>query len=309
MRSSPFVFPGRVLPLLLLLLFAPVAGAGAQEGGRPDADCSVLAVMGTRLPPYEAALDGFRAVSPCAVRTLVLAETDRFFSLPREVSATRPTAVLAVGPAALRASAGIRSEPVVYTMVLEPERFLGKARGNIRGVRMVVDPEEQLQIFARSLPGIRHIGLVYDPEHSESLVRRALAAAPKVGLLVTARGVPDRREVIKAVHRLMDEPVDALWLLPDRTVVSDETIEYIFLLSVEHGVPVLSFSKKHVAMGALLSMSVAVDAARMGRQAAVVLGEAIGGASRDRGPLYARRGEILINFHVARALSVRVRPD
>jgi len=287
-----------------LLFVGEVMTDGATAGNRAG-DPQVLAVRASRLNPYDAMLKTFTQACDCQVRDLVLAEAGPRFSISKEVAITRPDAVLVIGPGAVRALSSVKAVPVVITMTLDMEPF-ENGRENVTGVRMVVDPAEQLRMFAHSVPALRRIGLVYDGRRSKALVHRAQGAAREAGIHLVARKVSRSREVVSAFQGLVDEGVDAFWLLPDATVVNPETIELLFLLSVEHRIPVLSFSKKHVKMGALLSMSVGMDPAGLGRQSASVLKEVLAGSREGPVSRYAKRGEVSVNHQVARKLDISI---
>ena len=54
----------------------------------------------------------------------------------------------------------------------------------------------------------------------------------------------------------MQGKIDILWMLPDATVVTDETVELLLRFSFQHDVPMFSFSKKYVEVGAVASLDV-----------------------------------------------------
>ena len=94
-------------------------------------------------------------------------------------------------------------------------------------------------------------------------------------------------------------------MLPDLTVLTPETVEYLLLFSLEQEVPVLTFSDKYLEMGGLLSIG--VDPYDMGRQAGE-LGRRILSAPKARQSdfVFARKGLVTINSTVARKLGIQV---
>jgi putative ABC transport system substrate-binding protein len=111
---------------------------------------------------------------------------------------------------------------------------------------------------------VSKIGVLYDPNNLTKFVRQAADAARPLGLELVTREVRAPREVPGALLRLRGE-IDAFWMLPDPSVVSPETMEFFVLFSGENRIPLVTFSRKYVDMGALLALE--VDPFDMGMQA------------------------------------------
>jgi len=103
----------------------------------------------------------------------------------------------------------------------------------------------------------------------------------------------------------MKGKADALWLLPDTTVVNPATIDLLLLSTLENKIPVLTFSDKYVEKGALLSLE--VDAEDAGRQAGemanrILAGVAVQGIENED----ARGGILTVNMIVAKKLGISI---
>jgi ABC-type uncharacterized transport system substrate-binding protein len=176
----------------------------------------VLVVQASRNPAYEEALRGFRSAFSGSVQTIVLsdyAEVD----VPRLVREEQPRLVLAVGDAALAASRSVRSVPVTAVMALSPTA----RAGGIAGVGIIAAPERYLNLL-KSM-GSRKVGVVYDPSRTGNYLKRAQQAAQRLGMEVVAREVRTSRDAIARLEQLKGD-VDALWMLPDTTAVTAETV-------------------------------------------------------------------------------------
>jgi putative tryptophan/tyrosine transport system substrate-binding protein len=226
----------------------------------PAAACEVLVVQSLRSPMYEDALKGFKSVCPAKTRTLVLSDYADA-ELARVVREECPRLVLTVGDSALAAARKIRNVPVVALMALGiPHQENPSA--NLAGVDLFVKPERYLSLFKKIKA--RRIGIVHDPSKTGWYLARARQAAKQLGLELVVREVNSPRQAIGQLNSLKGS-VDALWVFPDSTAVTSETLEAFFLFSQGQSIPVVSFSAAHLKLGAVLVLE--IDRNEMGRQA------------------------------------------
>ena len=175
----------------------------------------------------------------------------------------QPRLIVAIGADALEQVRQVRTIPIIYLMVLNPSRIVPEAK-NITGVLMTPSPAQQIDLIRKALPNVSKIGVLYDPNNLTKFIRQAADAARPLGLELVIREVRTPREVPGALLRLRDE-IDAFWMLPDPSVVTPETMEFFILFSGENRIPLVTFSRKYVDMGALLALD--VDPFDMGMQA------------------------------------------
>lgn len=282
------------LPFLLLFL---ILKTGLAEAGQ-----DVLAVQSLEIAPYEEAIEGFASACNCKVKRLFTARL-QIPDLEIKIRQIRPDLVLATGMEALLKVEGIKHVPVVYLMVLN-HPSLPAAGKNITGASMHIAPEKQLRTALKALPGTKKIGLLYDPDRSFDFVRAAQLAAEKTGITLIAKKVHSPRDVPYMIDDMKGN-IDLFWMLPDITVITPETVESLILFSMENNVPVLSFSKKYVELGAL--MSIGIDAFDMGRQAAGMADKILSGKDvADVRPVYARKAVVWLNMKVAKKMKIAV---
>jgi putative ABC transport system substrate-binding protein len=62
----------------------------------------------------------------------------------------------------------------------------------------------------------------------------------------------------------MNASCNVFWMLPDPTVVTPETVEFILLFTQQNRVPVVTFAGKYVDNGALFSLD--IDGFDLGKQ-------------------------------------------
>ncbi|RNC73268.1 MAG: ABC transporter substrate-binding protein [Desulfuromonadales bacterium] len=268
--------------------------------GFPALAAEVVVVEGERMAPFEAAIHGFEAMAGVrSVERLVLSDL-RGADVARSVREARPRLVLAVGHDALSRVKEIREIPVIYVMVASPERA-GATGGNITGVAMGV-PAERYLSFIRNDLGAKRVGIIYNPAKTGSQARKAREAADRLGITLVAREADSAREAAQQLASLKGK-VDALWLLPDSTVLTAVNLEAIALFSQENRVPVVAFAAKYLEQGALAAIE--VDPADMGRQAGRMARRILDGASVSSVPAeQPAKTAMKVNPAVARHLGV-----
>lgn len=282
--------------VLIIWFFLAVFASGADAGKR------VVAVQGSHAKPYNHAYDGFMGVlaPDVEIERIILSGMQQGEAADR-IRGQGIDLVLAIGMDALRWAQTLEKIPIVYVMVLDAGREFS-ARAGITGISMVVKPEKQLEIIRKALPDAAGIGLIYDPEQTGAMVRQIKAATAGQEITLVAREVY-RPENVPSTLMLMRNKIDVLWMIPDLTVVTPETIRSMFLLALESGIPIVSFSEKYVEQGAL--MSIGVDPYDMGRQAAGIAEKILAGADvnslagRD-----ARKAVVEVNTRIAEKLGI-----
>jgi len=236
--------------VIVLLLGTP---AGAQE---------IVVVQSLKVKPYEDALRGFKSVWTGKIKKLILPEMEGADAV-REIREAKPDLVLAIGAEALAKVRKIQDIPIVYLMVLNPQAII-QSEENITGVSMNIPPENQLAALQKVLPQVRRVGLLYDPHKSGSLVKKAQVAARAAGIELVTKEVYSPKDVAELANS-MKGMIQAFWVIPDTTVVTPETMEFLLFFFMEHRIPVLAFSNKYVEAGALMSLD--IDAFTQGKQA------------------------------------------
>ena len=292
-------FSFRILRIFILLTVF-ISSAGQAAAGR-----TIVAVQSVPARPYDEALEGFvqaLAQVDYDLQRIILSESPGQ-EVKRQLDATKPKLVLAIGMDALTQVADLTSMPVVYVMVLNPPDAIART-GEVTGVRMLVAPEKQLLIVQTALPKIKTIGLLYDPQRSGQVVSRLQAAAERMDISIIAQKVTRTEQVPQAVLE-MSPKIDLLWMLPDLTVVAPDTVEFLLLFAMESGKPLITFSEKYVEQGAVLS--IASDTRDMGRQAGQIALKILGGTNvRDLPSEDAGKAVVTINLKVARKMGLQL---
>jgi putative ABC transport system substrate-binding protein len=285
-----------------LLIIAPLLISFLLSHSLSEARQRVVAVQSIRIAPYEEAIKSFESTCDSKVKRLVVSEL-KGADVTGKIRQISPDMVLAVGMKALSGLKVIKNIPIVYLMVLNPHSILS-GEENITGVSMNIPPEKQLHIFREAIADLKIIGLVYDPARTRYLVEKAQDAAEKVGITLIARQVRRSMDVPLPI-RDMRGKIDAFWMLPDLTVITPETVEFLLLFSLENTIPILAFAEKYVEFGAL--MSIGIDSFDLGVQAGEMANAILSGMDViDVHRVDARKAVLSINLKVASKMGIRI---
>lgn len=220
-----------------------------------------------------------------------------------EIIGLKPDVVFTVGAKAAMAAKKYFGElPIVYAVVLSPEKY-GLNEGNITGVLMDVSVETELKTIKGLVPNIRKLGALFNPKRSDGIIENARKVAGQVGFeLVTAR-VESSSDTVYALKSFASG-VDALWLIPDPTVVNRESIQAILEYSFENRIPIFAFHKKFVQAGVLLSLSPSYE--KMGSQSCELAQRVQRGTAASAiPPENPKHLEIAVNVNTARNLNLQ----
>lgn len=264
---------------------------------------TIAVVKSQNLGPYDRAAEGFKEATSNRVLEFVLnsGNEEKNEPIAREIDRIRPDMIFAVGvKAAIFSKSTLSRYPFVYGMVINPEKYQLTAKNSF-GIPLEVPPEEQFKLLKRVIPTLKRIGIIYDPNISGELVTRAKEDARDLGLSVKILGIHNRNEVPNAIRQMKDH-VDAVWMVPDSTVYSEESLPFIFTYTLDEKIPFMAFSESFVEAGALLSLS--PDYKEVGQLASFKVDEILEGKVQNRNPLLKHR--LVINLKSAKKLNIEI---
>ena len=263
----------------------------------------ILVVQSLQVKPFEEALRGFRSVCKAESITVVVSGAPGV-DVSRTVRDERPALILAIGADALNRVKKIRDIPIIYAMVLNPEKTGGRGK-NIAGVNMNVSPGKYLSLMERlKLPHLR-VCVLYDPAQTGSMVKNIRQTAQAKGIEITAKEVHNPREVPELLTR-MKGAFNLFWMIPDTTVVTPETVEFLLLFTQQSGVPVVTFAGKYVDEGALVSLD--INSFDLGKQAGEMANKVLDGTRVSELPdSEARKSILRVNRKVAQKLGISLK--
>lgn len=281
------------LIIAVLILACNVTAIDAQQ---------VVVVKSAEIKPYNDAVEGFKKNCNCTIEELSVPETEHY-SIVRKILKINPDAVLAIGIDALGYVRTIKDRPIVYTMVhTVPDDI--SSQENISGVSMDVSPERYLNAINRVFSHTKRIGLVYNPRKTEYFVKEAIETAGAKGIEIITKKSYTPSDVLSLIDNLRDK-IDVFWMLPDTTVVNSETFNYMLLFSFQNKIPIFTFSRKYVEMGAIASLN--IDPFDLGVQAGEII-KTLLYSEGVKSPIKvnARKATLTINNKMAIKLGIKI---
>jgi putative ABC transport system substrate-binding protein len=277
----------------------------------PAGAARVAVLLSAKVSEYEDALKGFREANPHQIAAVydMDGDLDRGRKQLTEIEQKiKPDLIFAVGVWALQAVvARPSSVPVVYAMVLNPPSVLGADAKNVTGASMNVPVEQPIRLFKQLGPHIKRIGVIFNRNRTGYLVRQAQAVAREEGLELITREVSSPKDVVVALESLQDG-IDALWIVPDETTLSQAVVQQMLLFSYRKRIPLLGLSDRHAQMGALFALSFA-SGEDIGRQAAELAQAILNGRAPSGVPYTnARKVYLTVNLKAAQKLGLEIPP-
>jgi putative ABC transport system substrate-binding protein len=276
---------GRVTFVILsvILLFHEIAGS--EEVRSPTA----AIVVSQSIRPYLMAAEGLR--EELARKTK--AETEEFDlgklkgkardALEKDLKQGAFDIFITIGPPATRfiwerfPSRDVRK---AYTMVLNPESIPGFDQLAC-GVTLRIPVIDQIRLIARALPSVKTLGLLQNPAYNAAFVHQAHAYAPYWGLEIMPLNVSSKKE-IPIVLKDHWRDLDALLLIPDRTVISESIVQYIIKEAIVKRVAVVGFNRFFYESGAALAF--VFDYHELGKQTALLVHRMLSGEECEKEP-------------------------
>ena len=300
--SRPFLRRLLLAALGSVLLWA--AALQAAEIGAPKA----AVLVSSNIRPYMEAAEGISVVlSERGGAKIQVFSLDKFKGrsqdmLLQSLAGEKFDLVVAVGPEAVRF---VREAPVpaetrwLYSMILNPPGESGRA-GTACGVPLDIPAQKQLEMIRQGLGGGKRLGLLYDPAYNAEFFMKAAAQAPSFGLRMVPLRVSSKKD-IPAVLRQNWDYIDALWLIPDQTVISESIVQYIIKDALLKNIPVIGYNRFFYESGAALAF--VFDYEELGRQTGRLAADMLTGkACEKETPVF----RLWLNLRVLSKLGIAV---
>ncbi len=298
LRPRKHVLRHCLLPLLGLVVLCLPESVHARE---------IAILKSADIAVYNQAVAGFKAAT---MANTTFSEYDlqgnfeRGRKIARKLRASNAVLVLAVGlKAALAARLEILDTPVVFCMVLDPDKYDLRAP-NMRGITLEVPLDRQFATIKSVLPRVSKIGVVFDASKTAGLVKEGRSLAKRLGLELVEGQVRSEKDVPIVLRKLIAK-IDALWLIPDSTVLTRDSLRFLLGTALDHNVPVIGYSSEFVRSGALVGLSVSYQG--VGQQAGQLASRILAGrATLAAATVPPDRVQISLNLKTARFLGITI---
>ena len=292
---------------ILCVIFFLCDSAAAIENLSPK----VAIVVSQRIRPYLEAVEGLRGgLARDSKAEIAEFDLETFKGrgqdiLAKDLTEGRFDLLIAIGPGAARfvwTGLPVPDARKLYTMVLSPERIPGLSQSTC-GISLRIPLKGQLEIIRSGLPSIKQIGILHNPAYNAEFVKQAAGHAPGLGQKVIPLEVSSRKD-IPIVLRQHWKDLDGLWLIPDRTVISESLVQYIIKQAMSHGVAVIGYNRFFYESGAALSF--VFDYKKIGEQTARLALRILAGQGCERqAPVF----HTWLNSRVMRTLGIQGAKD
>jgi len=113
---------------------------------------------------------------------------------------------------------------------------------------------------------------LYDPAYNSDFFDAASAAALEQDVEIVPMTASSKKDIPFLLEQCWDS-VDCIWLIPDRTVISESIAQYIIKQAILHKVPVIGYNQFFYDSGA--AMAFVFDYKELGRQAARLIADVL----------------------------------
>ena len=231
---------------------------------------SVAVLVSLKIKPYLDTIEGLREIF-----NEVEIDSDVFFmdnfkgksyqNLKNKLLNKNFSLFVSIGPEASRfmwTEFQNRNIPKLYTMVLHPEK-MPEAPQQLCGIPLAIPIKIQIQEISKALPDLKQLGLLFDPQYNSDFFSQALEKAYEIGLTIIPLKVSSKKEIPLILKNFFNK-VDGIWMIPDRTVISESIIQYIIKESLLNGIPVIGYNRFFYESGAV--MNFILDYKTLGKQ-------------------------------------------
>ncbi len=141
-----------------------------------------------------------------------------------------------------------------------------------------------MDLISRALPACPRVGVLFDPSLNAEFFDSAQAEAAALNRELLPLEVSERKNIPDVLQDHWGE-MDALWLIPDSTVISETLVQYMIKEALYREVPVIGYNRFFYESGCALAF--VFDYRELGRQCAREAIRALsGGPCRQVSPVF-----------------------
>jgi putative ABC transport system substrate-binding protein len=220
---------------LLCISAAALAVAGIASGAFAE---DVLVVLSIKTTGYQEILKSVQASCENASIKVVNLSENTELNLPQLVRSSRAKVVIALGDNAYKsATVSVQRIPVIGVLVADQ---------NSKAISYLAPPEKYLALMKKL--GRKQVGIIYGSQLSP-YVGKAAEMAKTYGITLVRREASSPSEAIDQFSSLKGL-VDALWILPDNSVLTAGSAEKMLKSAQDFNIPVIAFSSNYLKSGA-----------------------------------------------------------
>ncbi|MDY6972847.1 MAG: ABC transporter substrate binding protein [Thermodesulfobacteriota bacterium] len=243
------------MAIVLLVSFGSALAPG-KEISAPK----VALVVSQNIRPYVDAVEGLSAVLSGRLDALI----EVFFlekfrgkgrgDLSERLVSEKFDLFVAIGPASMEfvwSELESKEALKLYSMVLHPEARERVPRAAC-GISLNIPIRIQVERISSAFPFMGRVGVLHDSVHNADFVRKAAAHGLSYGLEIVPLRVSSRKDIPIVLGRHLKD-LDALWLIPDHTVITESLVRHIIKEAISGGVAVIGYNRFFYESGAALA--------------------------------------------------------
>lgn len=268
-------------------------------------------LVSRNIRPYVEAVDGMSAVfKKFPGGKLKVFYLDKFrgndrAGLSQELAAEEFKLLISVGSEAAHfiwTNNALKNSAKFYCVVLNPKKMFG-TENSFCGIPLNIPVQKQIEMIHRGIPEAGRVGLLYDARYNLDFLKDATAPASDLGIEIIPLEVSAKKEITGVLEKNWGK-INALWLIPDRTVISESIVKYAIKESLFKGVPVIGYNRFFYDSGAALAF--VFDYRELGKQCGRKALRLISGERcREEIPFF----HVWINTRVMKKLGMRITED
>ena len=139
----------------------------------------------------------------------------------------------------------------VYTAVLDPDQLLKKDISHC-GISLRIPIDRQVYEISKTFVNAKKIGLLFDTRNNDEFYRVADLASQQYGITLVPLRVESRSQILQVLTDNW-KYIDCVWMIPDRTVISEKIIQHIIKLGIYHKKGVIGYNSFFIRSGAVFS--------------------------------------------------------
>lgn len=259
--------------LLVLCLLVCLPGAANC------ADHSIAVVVSDRIRPYMQVLKGLEQGipnnSPAVFYLTPSEDNDR---LSATLIKGEYDLFVAIGPEAgklIWSLADLQGKGRIYSAILDPLIALD-GKGGSCGVSLQIPVSIQLAEISGAFPGVKKLGLLFDKTHNMAFFESARISGKVLGIDLIALTVDSKKDIPEVLKNNLSR-LDCIWMVPDRTVISEKIVQYVIKQALYRQKGVIGYNSFFLKSGAVFAFE--FDYIKIGLQTAEMVTDYFNGST------------------------------
>jgi len=299
-----------LLCLFFIMVFTGLDLCLFQRSCRADDSNSndrIAVVISKRIKPYIQVGDGIKAKSEevrLDVDVFIINPENKSIqdSILHQLTLKNYKLIAAIGPEAavfIWGTTNIKS-PKIYTALLDPENCTGLP-DDARGIALKIPVEIQAREISRYFENLDAIGILFDPRFNQEFYDQAKAAALHHSFEIIPIKVNSKKKIFQEL-KAQTRKIDAIWMIPDQTVISEKIVQYVIKQGIYQGTGVIGYNSFFSLSGAVFSFEFDYEA--LGRQAAFKIKAFLESGEWVADPPVFKT---IVNQRIAKKIGIRVK--